>query len=257
MIFVSAQFLRWGRTLVGALLGVAWFAAGGSLQARRNDAVTISAVAAPDYVRVLAGDGKLAPETYVFNEGDFFGGTAVDGSLGRMTFNDITRVLAVNLAAQEYYPTKDVAAANLLIRVFWGTTTVYDAILRNAALLGYRRPLDRLNHRINLTPEELQLRTELNEDRYFVVLVAYDYQLMRREKKSRILWITRLSIRGPGNNFTEALPALALAGAQAFGRNLDDLERIKVRDLPGGEVILGDLKVIGVEEKPVEKKEGR
>jgi len=286
------------RVLAASLLSVVGFVWGGPLHARRNDAVAISAITAGDYVRVLADDGKLTPETYVFAEGRFFGGATVDGSLERMTFADITRVLAVNLAAQEYYPTKDAAAAHLLIRVFWGTTTVHDdplrerntdainaamrefqqlpegalpdlsgiqnaldhrdseqggvegAVARNAALLGYRRTLDRLNHRLTLSPEELLLRTELNEERYFVVLVAYDYPLMRREKKPKILWITRLSIRGPGNNFTEALPALALAGAQAYGRSLGDLERIKVRDLPAGEVTVGDLKVLGVVDKP-------
>jgi hypothetical protein len=273
---------------------------GVTLRAGRNDAVAISATAVADYVRPLAADGKLVPQTYVFNEGQYLSAPTVDGSLERMTFADLTRTLAVNLAAQEYYPTKDVPSADLLIRVFWGATTTYEdpqreqnieainsamagfqqleqgafvdlsalqntlaltkgaqsgvegAIARNAALLGYRRELDRLSHKLNLDPEEIMLRTELNEERYFVVLLAYDYQLMRREKKARLLWITRLSIRGPGNNFTEALPALAQAGAQVYGRNLDGLERIKIRDLPRGEVTLGELKVIGVAEPPLE-----
>ena len=102
--------------------------------------------------------------------------------------------------------------------------------------------------------QEQTMRMELAEERYFVVLMAYDYQFMKREKKPKLAWVTRLSIRGPGNNFTEALPALALAGAEVYGRNLDSLERIKVRDLPGGEVIMGDLKVIGVEEPGKETK---
>lgn len=291
---------RFGSSIV-MLMGVVLVFAS-RLVAGRNDAVAISAMAAPGYTRVLADDGKLAPETYVFAEGQYFGGETRDRSLERMTFADLARVLAVNLAAQEYYPIKDATTANLLIRVFWGTTTIYEdplqeqniaaineamagfaqlpedanpdlsgiqnaldhregmqhgvegAIARNAALLGYRRALDRVSYKITMSPEELLLRTELNEERYFVVLLAYDYQFMRRERKSKLLWITRLSIRGPGNNFTEALPALALAGAQAYGRDLADLERIKVRDLPNGEVILGDLKVLGVAETPAKQK---
>jgi hypothetical protein len=281
------------------------FIAAGSLIAGRNDAIAISATAVSDYIRPVGTDGKLAPQTYVFMEGEYMSAPTVDRSLERATFADITRVLAVNLMAQEYYPTKDVGAADLLIRVVWGATTVYEdpqrdqnieamnsaiagaqqveeggfvdvgglksllsegnlernnveaAIARNAALLGYRRSLDRLSGKFIADPEELMLRTELNEERYFVILLAYDYQVMRREKKSKLLWITRLSIRGPGNNFKEALPALALAGAQAYGRDLADLERIKVRDLPDGKVTLGDLKVLGVAEPGKEKERGK
>lgn len=274
--------------------------------ASRNDAVALSATSAPGYIRPTDERGRPRPESYVFYEGTYLPGNTVDPSLERMTFGDLTKVLAVNLARQEYYPTKDPATADLFIRVFWGATQVYDdpqkafsidglnaalgdyratyeatetadpgdinaameqigagqeaaetALMRNAALLGYRRSLDRLGRAPLASPEEVTLRTELSEERYFVVLMAYDQQFMRRTKKPRLLWVTRLSLRGPGNNFTEALPALAQAGAQVYGRSLDGLERIKVRDLPHGEVTLGELKVIGVEETPKEAKVGK
>ena len=274
-------------------------------RAGRNDAVTISATSAPGYVRPLDADGRPVPESYVFAEGQYLGSGSSDASLDRMSFDSLTRVLAVNLAAQEYYPTKDVASANLLIRVFWGATLTYDdpqrtlamdalnsalgaygatyaanesadpgdinvameqigagqdsaqaAALRNAALLGYRRTLDRLSRKAMPSPEEVALRTELSEERYFVVLMGYDYQFMRREKKPKLLWVTRLSMRGPGNNFTEALPALAFAGSEVFGRSLDRLQRVRVNDRKV-EVIMGDLKILGVEETPKETKSGK
>lgn len=274
-------------------------------RAGSNDAVTISATSAPGYVRPLDADGRPVPESYVFAEGQYLGSGSSDASLDRMSFDSLTRVLAVNLAAQEYYPTKDVASANLLIRVFWGATLTYDdpqrtlamdalnsalgaygatyaanesadpgdinvameqigagqdsaqaAALRNAALLGYRRTLDRLSRKAMPSPEEVALRTELSEERYFVVLMGYDYQFMRREKKPKLLWVTRLSMRGPGNNFTEALPALAFAGSEVFGRSLDRLQRVRVNDRKV-EVIMGDLKILGVEETPKETKSGK
>ena len=274
-------------------------------RAGRNDAVTISATSAPGYVRPLDADGRPVPESYVFAEGQYLGSGTSDASMDRMSFDSLTRVLAVNLAAQEYYPTKDVASANLLIRVFWGATLTYDdpqrtlamdalnsalgaygatyaanesadpgdinvameqigagqdsaqaAALRNAALLGYRRTLDRLSRKAMPSPEEVALRTELSEERYFVVLMGYDYQFMRREKKPKLLWVTRLSMRGPGNNFTEALPALAFAGSEVFGRSLDRLQRVRVNDRKV-EVIMGDLKILGVEETPKETKSGK
>ncbi len=287
----EARFRSWA-----ALVGLALLAAT-NLIAGKNDAVVISSTAAADYVRPLDEKGKAVPETYVFMEGKHLGGGTVDGSEARMTFTEITHTLATNLAKQSYFPTKDLAAAGLLIRVFWGTTLTYEdpqrdqniaainsamsnmrsategggvadpgelkmalgesegpaggvegAIARNAALLGYKRTLIKESQKIVASLEEQTMRMELAEERYSVVLMAYDYQYMKREKKPKFAWVTRLSIRGPGNNFTEALPALALAGAEVYGRNLDSLERVKVRDLPGGEVILGELKVIGTAE---------
>jgi len=268
-------------------------------RAARNDAIVISAVAARDYVRPVGADGQPPPETYAFMEGAHFASATADASEKKMTFDTITRVLAVNLAKQNYFPTRDLTGAKLLIRVFWGTTLVYEdpqqlenmdslnaamtqfksdmdaagiadpgrvnevksaqagergaanlAVTRNAALLGYTHSLDKLSTRIIGTGDEIELRHELGEERYFVVLLAYDYEQLRQTKKARLLWITRLSIRSPGNNFTEALPMLALAGAQSYGHNLDDMQRVRVHDLPGGEVKMPEMKVLGAEEKP-------
>lgn len=283
-------------------LAFATMVLGATARAARSDAVTISATSAPGYVRPTDEKGRPLPESYVFLEGEYLGGGTADRSLDRISFETLTRTLAVNLAAQEYYPTKDAASANLLIRVFWGATIIQEdpqralamealntalgeysatyaatetgdtgdinvaleqigagqegaetAAMRNAALLGYRRALDRLSRKAMPSPEEISLRTELSEERYFVVLMGYDYQFMRREKKPKLLWVTRLSMRGPGNNFTEALPALALAGAEVFGRSLPDLQRVRVNERKV-EVIMSDLKILGIEETPKETK---
>lgn len=286
-----------GRIARCFLAGLA-LAAVTAARAGRNDAIVVSATAKSDYVRPLDAQGKPVPETYVFMEGEYMGSASKDASEGRMTFEAMTRVLAENLIKQNYVPTRNVPEAQLLIRVVWGTTLIYedpqkqlnvealnsalsqysanvdangiadsgeinsvlsrqatqgnainDAVSRNARLLGYQRTLDKLGTRIIATTDEEALRGELSEERYFVVLLAYDYAHLRQTKQAKLLWITRLSIRSPGNNFTEALPMLALAGAESYGRNLDDLQRVKVRALPGGEVNMPDIKVLGTESK--------
>jgi hypothetical protein len=262
-----------------------------------EDPVVISSTAAPDYVRPLDGNGKTLPETYIFMEGKYMGGAAADASERKVTFTDITQLLAVSLTKQNYFPTKDAAAANLLIRIYWGTTLIYEdpqrdqniaavnaalsgmqqavadggvadpgemksalaqqdvaqggvegAMARNAALLGYRRSLDKEGRRMVASIEEQTMRMELSEDRYFVVLMAYDYQYMKKEKKPKLLWVTRLSMRGPGNNFLEAFPALTMAGAQVYGQDLVGMKRVKVSELPSGNVKLGELQVLGTVE---------
>lgn len=123
------------------------------------------------------------------------------------------------------------------------------AINYNAVLLGYARSLHRERAQVLPTEAELTMNMELNEERYFVVLMAYDNRLLLKEHKAKLLWVTRLSVRSPGNNFTESLPALAQAGGQVFGRPVDGLMHVDA-SWKHGEVTLGEMKVIGVVEPP-------
>lgn len=84
---------------------------------------------------------------------------------------------------------------------------------------------------------------ELEEERYFVVLMAYDFQLLRKEKKHKLLWETRFSIRERGHEFDKELPAMANFASRYFGQDSHGLLR---QPLPEGHVNLGELKVIGV-----------
>lgn len=265
----------------------------------RDPTVAASAMAGGDYLRDRAAKGALAPESYVFAEGRFFGGNTHDHSLEGMTFSAITQALAPSLAKQNYFPTTDVASAQLVIMVHWGVTEIYEdpmkdltqqalndavsnynesmestgtadptalnralddresaqnsvisAVNRNAILLGYARTLDKERKNWRQSTEELTMLSELAEERYFVVLFAYDNQARLKEKKSRPLWITRLSVRSPGNNFTEALPALMKVGADVFGQQRDGLVHVKT-PMRRGSVKLGEIEVIGtVNEKP-------
>jgi hypothetical protein len=121
---------------------------------------------------------------------------------------------------------------------------VQDAVNRNAILLGFARSLERERQQMMTSTAEITMSNELNEERYFVILMAYDNQTRLKERKSRLMWVTRLSVRSPGNNFTEALPALARVGAEVFGRQVDGLVRVKA-PLGRGKVTIGELEVLG------------
>ena len=121
------------------------------------------------------------------------------------------------------------------------------AINYNAVLLGYARNLKQERAHLMPTAEERNLSTELNEERYFVILMAYDNQLNRKEHRAKLLWVTRLSVRSSGNNFTESLPALSQAGSRIYGRQLDGLAHVQAAGR-GGQVSLGEMKVLGYDE---------
>jgi len=268
----------------------------GTVQGAATKFIAISASTVPGYVRPVDVDGTPRPEQYVFTEGRYFAGDNGDASLAQMKFGDILKALAPYLAKQNYFPTKVVASADIVIVVHWGTTSTYvnpqkqttidhmneavarkrddtgnggkidqeamdqalsdqanaltstaATVSRNSALLGYQPEL--LKEQRNIFANDQTVQAELNEERYFVILMAYDLQRMKKDHKSHVLWVTRISVRSPGNNFTEAMPALVEAGAEVYGRQVDGLVRVKERT-GEGHVTLDEMKVLGVVEKP-------
>ncbi|HZZ20175.1 MAG TPA: hypothetical protein VFE25_12435 [Opitutaceae bacterium] len=85
---------------------------------------------------------------------------------------------------------------------------------KNANLLGYTDEIFRLHvHDPNLTV----LEDEIENDRYYVVLLAYDYQAASRFGVHRLLWETRFSIPEQGNDFSKAFPLMASIAGRYFG----------------------------------------
>ncbi len=287
------------------LAGLADFA--GPLRAGM-DPVAVSSTSSEDYALEKFGAGTPKPETYVFFEGKFFGGTVRDTNLEHAQFLTIAKTLGENLVRQNYFPTKDPKSADLLIVVHWGVTTVYEdpnrqlnsenrsseltkynaavaaaaapsdnfldhlapgtgalnnelaiadleqmstgnSIASNAQLLGFRQQLTRAQNQVSAaangaTAEEMGLQQLLAEERYFVILMAYDFHTMKQGYKPDLLWSTRFSVRSPGNTFTKALPAMSRVAADYFGHALDGL-KFETPDAPKGKVDVGTPKVVG------------
>jgi hypothetical protein len=83
---------------------------------------------------------------------------------------------------------------------------------------------------------------ELENDRYFVVLMAYDFQLMWKQKKHKLLWETRFSVRQRHHDFDKDLPAMAQYASKYFGQDSQGLVR---ESIPFGHVDIGELKSLG------------
>ncbi|MEO6995435.1 MAG: hypothetical protein ABI273_17650 [Lacunisphaera sp.] len=116
----------------------------------------------------------------------------------------------------------------------------------NAAILGYVDEMKRMegleltafNHR------RQDVINEVEESRYYVVLMAYDFQLLLQHKQKKLLWETRFSIRQRRNDFSRELAAMAESASRYFGQNSDGLRHRSMRE---EHVNLGELKIIGVE----------
>jgi hypothetical protein len=88
---------------------------------------------------------------------------------------------------------------------------------------------------------------EIQDHRYFVVLMAYDFQLMWKQKKHKLLWETRFSINEQRNAFDTALPLMAKYASRFFGQPTNGLLRTRVLD---GHVEIGDVKSLGEVDDP-------
>lgn len=257
-----------------------------------------------DYARVTNPDGTYRAETYILRSGGNFGGPRVDPTMDNLTFEDVTRVIAGPLAAQNYLPSDDPAKTRLLIVVFWGVTitpgdvmplgtrpsdmlaqkansmaitatasgpgrmggssspaadfaarqdilsdadTFAGAEIRtdahidalSANILGYT---DEIRRTKQGDPYLLTLKDEVENDRYYVVLLAYDYRFARKFGLHKLLWETRYSIPELGNDFERAFPLMTSIAAKYFGQDSDGLIH---HSLGEGRVEVGEPKSLG------------
>jgi hypothetical protein len=121
----------------------------------------------------------------------------------------------------------------------------------NASMLGYDTEdvigTDYGNN-VRGTPMALHRQTlvdEIEDNRYFVVLMAYDFQMLWKQKKHKLLWETRFSLRQRHNEFDRDLEGMARAAEAYFGQNSAGLIH---RPVPVGRVDIGPMKVVGAPE---------
>ncbi len=144
-----------------------------------------------------------------------------------------------------------------------GTQGAYDAMVsarnrtrdrdnaRNAQILGFDEALAQSSNRPD-SRRYLDLVDEVEDARYFVVLRAYDFQLMWKEKKSKLLWEVHYSLRSHHHLFDESLGAMTDMASHYFGQDTKGIVR---KDVPLGRVRLGETIFKGeAETKPAEKK---
>jgi hypothetical protein len=119
------------------------------------------------------------------------------------------------------------------------------ADMRNAQLLGYDSELAQ-SARTEISTFKLRrddLMAEIEQNRYFVILMAYDFQALWKQKKHRLLWVTRMSVRERGGDFAKILPSMVTYSSQFFGQETSGLVR---KSLPEGRVDVGEPKSLGV-----------
>lgn len=221
---------------------------------------------AKDYTHGQNPDGSFQAQTYTLRKGGDFGGPRIDETIDNESFEDVSLALAVPLAVQGFVPSEDPHDTKLLIVVYWGTTIVPDDLNPNdtrslkkyseefggmeavqdgktdaqtANMLGYS---EEIFHASAHDPRRRTLEEEIERDRYFVVLLAYDYRAYRKFGLRDLLWETRFSIPEAGNDFEKAFPAMAAIAGKYFGQNSHGLIH---HNLDEGHVEVGAPRSLG------------
>ena len=97
-------------------------------------------------------------------------------------------------------------------------------------------------HRDTTVRDEILLKTLLQQERYFVALMAYDFQLLQ-EGEIDLLWTTRYSIRATGQSYRKAIREMNFVAGDFFGKNLKGLTQRRLDDK--SRVEIGEIEVIG------------
>jgi hypothetical protein len=116
----------------------------------------------------------------------------------------------------------------------------------NARILGMDDGVEKAHFAPNLVSSR-DTMGELELDRDYVVLQAFDFQKSWKENKLKLLWETRFSIRAPGRHFDQQLPTMLLAAGPYFGQ---DTHGMRSRMIPNGNVEVGVPRVVGTVPDP-------
>jgi len=186
-----------------------------------------------------------------------------DPTLDGLSFPAIARLLAGPLASQNYLSATDPKSTKLLIMVYWGMTyggaggtSLYgptqDRInYRNASLLGFEAEARLLGDSSIATVRGQILRvlhgyglSDVEVNRYYVILRAFDFQSAWIQKKLNLRWETRFSLSERHHGFKQDLPSMAKSAALYFGQDSYGLvHRPLIRE---GHIFLGESKVLGI-----------
>jgi hypothetical protein len=117
--------------------------------------------------------------------------------------------------------------------------------LRTARLLGYMGDINEADgpQRYAGGSRYDDLIADIEEARYYIILSAYDFESTVREQKQKLQWVTRMSMRAPGNSFAEKAAAMIAYSSSRFGRDTDGLEQ---KLYPQYKVNLEDTRFLGM-----------
>ena len=116
----------------------------------------------------------------------------------------------------------------------------------NARVLGYADEINRRDGPARFAGGGTgfdDLIDDIENERYFFVISAYDFPTAVKTGKRKLLWATRVSVQAQGNRFNESAAYMLAKASKYFGQDSGRLIRQFDRE---GKVTLGELQVVGI-----------
>jgi hypothetical protein len=148
------------------------------------------------------------------------------------TAERVREVLAEGLRGSEFRPTYDAPAIEQMLIYQWGYMDPRtDGLARAANSERERRTMLTLlgaSTALKSEVERTALAEALADDRYFLVVSAYDHQAYLASREQRLLWRCHLSVPAHSLSHEQALPLLVGAGVALFARETTEPRRIRI-----------------------------
>ncbi len=168
--------------------------------------------------------------------------------------NEVLRAVAKALAQENYLLVRPGVKPDLMMVIWWGCmnplveefeqteeevapTKVFFNMREMLALVGAFKA------DVGVERVRNDLRQAANDDRYFIVVGAYDFAAVEKHER-KLLWSARMSTESTGRSPEEIFPLLAASGAAVFGRETKPGVIDTAQQMKGTRVDLGELQVI-------------
>jgi hypothetical protein len=113
-----------------------------------------------------------------------------------------------------------------------------------ARLLGFSQALNREQTTLIYSDHYRALYEMTKEERYFILVMAYDFPLLRTKGRLKRHWVVRASIRSAGVNFRQAVDRISVVAGNYFGQRHDEIVFDRKTDRTG-RVEIGEVTVLG------------
>ena len=140
----------------------------------------------------------------------------------------------------------DVTALFDVIDTIAGTSSLNDGFNSGNSMTqkekAYMLGIDDISEKPDHLKSNYESEEMLKEARYFVVVLAYDYQLLTKKGEKKLLWSTRYNVRSAGQSYQAAIKDMNLVAGDFFGKNFKKLTRKRSDD--SSRVEMGEIEVI-------------
>jgi hypothetical protein len=171
-----------------------------------------------------------------------YGATDYDADYAELMGIDSLDDLGLGAGAEENEELDEFEALDAFAADFENMQAMNDAgqmdKIFKAKLLG----MEELFNDSATTQQVFEFEDMVNEERYFIYIVAFDLPAYRTGEK-KVMWTTRYSMRAIGQPFDEAIAELNTVASHFFGMNMKGMQNRRASD--EFEVQMGDIEVIG------------